>query len=41
MALFTVSDSFVNKKILSAEERQTGLVTMAEIGIATAERFAE
>lgn len=41
MALFTVSDSFVNKKVLSAEERQTGLVTMAEIGIATAERFAE
>lgn len=41
LGLFTVSDSFVAKEIMTSEERQTGLVAMAEIGIATAERFAE
>lgn len=41
LGVFTVSDSFVSPKIMSSDERQTGLIAMAEIGIATAERFAE
>lgn len=41
LGLFTVSDSFVDTKIMTSEERQTGLVAMAEIAIAVAERFAE
>lgn len=40
LGLFTVSDSFVDTKIMSSDERQTGLVAMAEIALATAERFA-
>ena len=41
LGLFTVSDSFVDTKIMSSEERQTGLRNMALLGIATAEQFAE
>lgn len=41
LGLFTASDSFVDTKIMSAEERQSGLVNMALLGIATAEHFAQ
>ena len=40
LCLLTISDSFVSPKVLTPEERQTGLVNMIEIGIAVAERFA-
>ena len=41
LGLFTVSDSFVDTKIMASEERQTGLRNRALLGIATAEQFAE
>ena len=40
LAIFTISDSFLNDKILTPEERQVGLTNMIEIAIATAEKFA-
>lgn len=40
LCILTMSDSFVAKEILSPEERQTGLVDMIEVAIATAEKFA-
>ncbi len=41
LAICTCSDSFVDSKILTANERQTGLSAMIELGIAVAEHFAE
>lgn len=38
MAICTVSDSFINKRELSAEERQTGLVNMVQTAIDVAEK---
>ena len=40
MVILTASDSFVSDVIMTPEERQTGLVKMIELAIATAERFA-
>lgn len=40
LCLLTISDSFLDPRILTPEERQTGLNKMIEIGIAAAERFA-
>ena len=40
MVILTISDSFVSDTILTPEERQTGLNSMIELAIATAERFA-
>lgn len=41
LAICTVSDSFLFKEVLAANQRQEGLVAMAELGIAVAERYAD
>ncbi|MBP5217149.1 MAG: purine-nucleoside phosphorylase [Bacilli bacterium] len=38
--ILTISDSFCEKGILAANERQEGLATMIKVGILTAEKFA-
>ena len=40
LAILTISDSFVSDTILTPEERQTGLNSMIELAIATAEKYA-
>ncbi len=40
LSMFTVSDSFLESKEMTPEQRQTGLVDMVEIAIATVEKFA-
>ena len=39
LCLLTISDSFVEEGILTPEQRQTGLVDMIEVAIATAEKY--
>lgn len=41
LCILTISDSFVAREILTPEQRQTGLIGMIEVGIATAEAFAD
>lgn len=41
MCILTVTDNLCNEGKLSQEERATGLYRMIEIGIATAEKFAD
>ena len=41
LCLLTVSDSFLIKEELTAEQRQNGLLRMIEIGIEAAEQFAK
>ncbi len=38
--ILTISDSFCEKGVLAANERQEGLATMIKVGILTAEKFA-
>lgn len=40
LTILTVTDSFVKKGALTAEERQTGLFKMIDIAVLTAEKFA-
>ena len=40
LCILTMSDSFVDKEILTPEERQSGLYDMIDVAIATAEQFA-
>lgn len=40
LTILTISDSFVSDTVLTPEERQTGLNSMIELSIATAEKFA-
>ena len=39
LCLLTISDSFCDDRILTPEERQTGLIDMIELAIEAAERF--
>ena len=41
LSIFTVSDSFITKDILTPEQRQTGLRDMVEVAIKTAEAYAD
>ena len=41
LGIFTASDSFLFKKILTPEERQTGLIDMVKIALEVAEKYAE
>ena len=41
LCLLTVSDSFLIKEELTSEQRQNGLLRMLEIGVETAEQFAD
>lgn len=41
LTILTVTDSFLGTKKLTSEERQTGLIDMIEVGIATAEKYLD
>ena len=41
LTILTMSDSFLDPVILTAEERQKGLVDMIGLAVATAENFAD